>query len=753
MAEYTYPSNDLEQGKALLRTLGSFWSLVYDGSAQVDSYLRGRALVEQQSHLNLIEAAACAGRQTIPVFHEENWHLLRIKQSDMSEHTGNLLAYGDSAEYGDVNNYDEAQSGTYAVPIPSDLSEAPFIMNRITDPSLLLTAGVDYVVLPESNSIVFNENPFDNELIEQGELWEDGAVSDNDIYLWVFKGQFDYNYLYDHFAHVLGMRLRSTEPAKDLLNAVMDAVVGGTAQKQLVAAISAISGIPVVREISETVVDVTKDSRNLLVITDKHVYKFNATASAVVSIGDKVSAGQTLVNEFDVLEFNRGQLSSKISAIALSPKFLSTGFYGDLQFNNKSSNIVVTEGAPPFTITPSAVPSALSEFSTEGFTQYVNIFGIPVLATAGISYKKFLHAANVLAQYLDNDASGVVDNRAVVDAMIAQGAALLLTEDATELSDMDDSAWIAAGYGATQALYSAEINPADDFDVTLEKTLYLISQHGYAQAYPDVFGTSSESKLAKLMDIARGGVYTAVPEQYPASAWFHQYNTECDYSCQVVEYFYWVLSSILGIQSERRSVIRDDWDLPTKAEVKSEDPNTYELFTNTVYKLPDRAPDGNYTSYTKITFDVGGFPADVEKFFNEIHSRGVTNDKTLAHLLDTRTNKVGEPSADNLPTTINPLEFLAENVLRGNAFVVRLVASAFGPGHAGLEHIQFLRKIIPPHTAMLLLIELQGLKDSVSMVTGEDLSSFTGAAPLSDEISAPNDTDRTSIRLVTGTCQ
>ena len=143
----------------------------------------------------------------------------------------------------------------------------------------------------------------------------------------------------------------------------------------------------------------------------------------------------------------------------------------------------------------------------------------------------------------------------------------------------------------------------------------------------------------------------------------------------------------------------------------------------------------------------------MDKFFNEIHARGVANDETLAHLLDTRTNKVGEPTTVNLPATINPLQFLAETALRGNAFVVRLSMAAFGEGAAGLQHVQFLRKIIPPHTAMLLLIELQGLRDSVNIVTGEDLSSFTGAEPLSEPISAPDDSNRTSIRLVTGTCQ
>lgn len=758
MAEYTYPSNDLEQGRALLRTLGSFWSLVYDGSDQVKSYLIGRALVEQQSHLSLIEAAACVGRRTVPIFHTKNWQLLQFKQTDMNKHEGGLLTYDAGGMYGNqadgyIYKYDEARDGTFSVEIPADLQYAPLLMNRISDPSVVLTHGIDYVILPERNSIEFSVNPFDNALIEQGAIWKDGEVIDQEIFLWMFKGEFDYHHIYEHFSHILGMELRSSTPARELLNAIFDAVVGGSASQQIIGALSAISGIPLVREAQETVEVVSTDQNNLLVITDKHVYKFSTSATSTVAVGDVVVAGQSLVNELAVHEFNRGQLSSSISSLALPPGFLSAGFYGDLQFENKDVALTVVEGAPPFTIAPSAVPANLSDFTAQGFTQYTGIFGIPVLATATVEYKKFLHAANVLAQYLDSDASGVVDNRLVVDTLLQQGAVLLVTKDAAEAAAMSSTAWTAAGYGATQFLYNDDIAPGDGVDSTLKATLQLISRYGYALAYPSIFGEDKDSELGALTDTARGDYFETAPAAYPAAAWFHDYDATGDYAYHTRENFYWALTSILGIHAERQSQIRDTWELHTEAEVKAKHLAAHTLLTDPQYKLPTRAPSGNYTTYTRLSFAVGGFPFDVEKFFDEIHTRGVAANETLAHLLDTRTNQVGEPAAINLPTTINPLKFLAETALRGNAFVVRLAASAFGEGAAGLENVQFLRKIIPPHTAMLLLIELQGFKDSVNMVTGESLSSFIGAEPFADSISAPDDSNRTSIRLVTGTCQ
>ena len=49
------------------------------------------------------------------------------------------------------------------------------------------------------------------------------------------------------------------------------------------------------------------------------------------------------------------------------------------------------------------------------FPKQAIVFGLKVIATEDTTDEKVLHAAKIMAQYLDNDEDGIVDNQAVVD--------------------------------------------------------------------------------------------------------------------------------------------------------------------------------------------------------------------------------------------------------------------------------------------------------------------------------------------------
>jgi hypothetical protein len=131
--------------------------------------------------------------------------------------------------------------------------------------------------------------------------------------------------------------------------------------------------------------------------------------------------------------------------------------------------------------------------------------------------------------------------------------------------------------------------------------------------------------------------------------------------------------------------------------------------------------DTEHTSgYTYVSFKVGGNPLDVQNFFDAWHDRGIADlanfDEctgvrrgTLAHLLDRRVNVTSEPQAKHLPTTINPLRFLVENLLRYHGFAVVVNAACLGLRAAGGYNAELLQRILPPHAAVFWINNLPTL--------------------------------------------
>ena len=237
------------------------------------------------------------------------------------------------------------------------------------------------------------------------------------------------------------------------------------------------------------------------------------------------------------------------------------------------------------------------------FSKRVDVFGIPVYATAGTPDSKVLHAANVLAQYLDNNADGEPDHAQVHAMMKKKKAAMMMaaTERSFERLDVHryipERIWDAM---VMQGLFGEETLPGwtrrGRFDATLEEVLHLITHAGYAHVYPEVFGEKPGTQIAKAMDQARGGHFRRVPRSYPAGAWYTYDDRSCDYGCQVTEYTYWGLTSILGAQDYpgRGRDIGEEWRLNTRDKVRQRDPTLYRLLTDPKYRFPLILPDGKY---------------------------------------------------------------------------------------------------------------------------------------------------------------
>ncbi len=282
-----------------------------------------------------------------------------------------------------------------------------------------------------------------------------------------------------------------------------------------------------------------------------------------------------------------------------------------------SSQIITDNVMKNIEVTPNVeiveIPSKFSVFGSVGCDRYVNVFGVHIFASPTTPEDKLSHAADVLAQYLDNDEDGVPDNPLVLSQLVSRNVFIIMPGTEAEMETLEMDRIEEAGYRFGQDLYGEETKPdflvdgkinAPDggyYDGALEEILHPITQHGYANAYPEVFGEKRGSTLAKCMDAARGGYFEKVPKEgpksgYPAEAWYHYTDETCDYGCMVTEYIYWALTSILGTQDfpGRSEDLEVEWELNTREQVKTGDTAVYELLTDPQYKFPTKAPDGSY---------------------------------------------------------------------------------------------------------------------------------------------------------------
>lgn len=283
-----------------------------------------------------------------------------------------------------------------------------------------------------------------------------------------------------------------------------------------------------------------------------------------------------------------------------------------------SSQIMSDNAIGSIEVTPSIeiveIPSEFSAFRQVGCDKYVNVFGVHIFASQTTPEDKLSHAAGVLAQYLDNNEDGVPDNTRVLSHLVSRNVFIIMPGTDEEMQRLEMELVEKAGYRFGQDLYGEETKPdflvdgkinapnGHYYDGALEEILHPITQHGYANAYPEVFGEKQGTTLANCMDAARGGYFEQVPQDgpksgYPAEAWYHYTDETCDYGCMVTEYIYWALTSILGTQDfpGRREALEVEWELNTREQVRTGDAAVYELLTNPQYKFPvKKAPDGDY---------------------------------------------------------------------------------------------------------------------------------------------------------------
>lgn len=121
--------------------------------------------------------------------------------------------------------------------------------------------------------------------------------------------------------------------------------------------------------------------------------------------------------------------------------------------------------------------------------------------------------------------------------------------------------------------------------------------------------------------------------------------------------------------------------------------------------------------YTYVLFPLIGNPDDITAFFSAAQAAGLARlgipdvcgvpqtRGTIAQWLDTRVNPVGEPTAANLPFTVNPFKFLCDNCLQGGAWLAKIRLASCNDLGIGLQYAATLNKFLPKDISIFYAVE------------------------------------------------
>jgi hypothetical protein len=433
--------------------LGSFWSRLYTAKDQLNSYVQGTAVLAAQTYQNILETVQALSRYDVPIFHRQFWQPIVLRKSNTGTIVNNFFdSHGRRFDV-EARNFDGLGGSTlFYFQAPQKLVSVKQLFNQIIAPTVAYTEGVDYIVDTKTNALIFVKNPFDNPGILRRQV-SVGGVTDEELVLWGFNADFDYEYIFNQFAYALNLRLKSGQNFKDFLNALITSFLnGGASAKDVDIVLSVLCGIPVVGSPRETVAAVEYDNHGLFVATDQHVYRFRATADPVVVPGQVVFAGDQLVDGFKIDELFVGssqlgatddpalccpapntelwasktaslitendtalildpnqplcRLPNVLPSLALDSGFLAACFYGDLVFENKELPVTVDAAHPsgytfvsfPVRGLPADVENFFEEIHLRGVTAAQQNTGEP--CPPGV--KKY-----TLAHYLDRRANPI----------------------------------------------------------------------------------------------------------------------------------------------------------------------------------------------------------------------------------------------------------------------------------------------------------------------------------------------------------
>lgn len=206
------------------------------------------------------------------------------------------------------------------------------------------------------------------------------------------------------------------------------------------------------------------------------------------------------------------------------------------------------------------------------------------------------------------------------------------------------------------------------------------------------------------------------------------------------------LSTGLKIQELRNGSSIAGIDAITLGKGLTSNQFTHDLtFTNSVIPTQVTTKEG----ITELRFEVGGHPFDVDHFWELVHENGKTQGKTIAQGLDLRATKVGEPTVESLPTSINPLQFLINEIIPGGITLVTIRADQVAKK---IPRLDIVPDLVALGNGVFFIFEAPLAMDSSFNVQSVNAGKYTGAETVEEHISLALLNSAVTIKSISSQC-
>ena len=289
--------------RQLLVLLGSFWARIFTSVELLKAVFRGVLVPHSQSEQAVTELVVSTSCKEMPVGRTTTWHKFVLGIYGQTK-----VRYGDAGGYhGGSYLYGQLLDNKAAYDIDADILSIPFMYDSLTEPTKVLTEGIDYKL--SAGRLIFCF-PL--------------SYSSEPVVLYARNMVRESGFATSRLGYALNVQLSDRVYSKVPFDSMWRIHTYGPSFRDLMRLLGACSGTPVTLQ-DEVVEHVQVMDSVELIVTDKAAYAVPVVKSSGFVVGQRLPEGSPVASSLAVLHDKNPYVSDLVPSIYRYGKLFKYG--------------------------------------------------------------------------------------------------------------------------------------------------------------------------------------------------------------------------------------------------------------------------------------------------------------------------------------------------------------------------------------------------------------------------------------------